>query len=122
MVGASAPTATDTCAGTVRPPRQSVSTGSSLVQYAYWPHTQLPHTAAAQHQATAHRPGARGELRPGDLLFRARRNGFIYHAGLYAGRRPGPPRTPHRPPGRGGSTRLRHGKSVSSTVFSSMTA
>ncbi|MFI8341908.1 C40 family peptidase [Streptomyces sp. NPDC085639] len=42
---------------------------SSLVQYAYWPLTQLP----------------RGELRPGNLLFWARRNGFIYHVGLYAG-------------------------------------
>ncbi|MFB6864264.1 NlpC/P60 family protein [Streptomyces virginiae] len=58
---------------------------SSLVQYAYWPHTQLPRTAAAQYEATAHRPVARGELRPGDLLFWARRDGFIYHVGLYAG-------------------------------------
>ncbi|WP_329375693.1 NlpC/P60 family protein [Streptomyces sp. NBC_01351] len=58
---------------------------SSLVQYAYWPHTQLPRTAAAQYQATAHRPVSRGELRPGDLLFWVRRDGFIYHVGLYAG-------------------------------------
>nr|MDT0518602.1 NlpC/P60 family protein [Streptomyces sp. DSM 41633] len=58
---------------------------SSLVQYAYWPRTQLPRTAAAQYEATAHRPVARGELRPGDLLFWARRNGFICHVGFYAG-------------------------------------
>ncbi|MEV6683949.1 NlpC/P60 family protein [Streptomyces sp. NPDC051130] len=58
---------------------------SSLVQYAYWPHAQLPRTAAAQYEATAHRPVSRGELRPGDLLFWAHRNGSIYHVGLYAG-------------------------------------
>ncbi|GGZ90006.1 transglycosylase [Streptomyces subrutilus] len=58
---------------------------SSLVQYAYWPHTQLPRTAAAQYKATAHRPVSRGELQPGDLLFWAHRNGFIYHVGMYAG-------------------------------------
>ncbi|MFE2922741.1 C40 family peptidase [Streptomyces goshikiensis] len=58
---------------------------SSLVQYAYWPHTQLPRTAAAQYQATAHRPVSRGELRPGDLLFWAHRNGSIYHVGFYVG-------------------------------------
>ncbi|MFK0202129.1 C40 family peptidase [Streptomyces lavendulae] len=58
---------------------------SSLVQYAYWPHTQLPRTAAAQYQATSHRPVTRGELRPGDLLFWAHRDGSIYHVGLYAG-------------------------------------
>ncbi|QNP67766.1 NlpC/P60 family protein [Streptomyces genisteinicus] len=58
---------------------------SRLGQYAYWPHTQLPRTAAAQYQATAHRPVTRGEIRLGDLLFWARRNAFIYHVGLYAG-------------------------------------
>ncbi|WP_323145327.1 NlpC/P60 family protein [Streptomyces sp. NBC_01565] len=58
---------------------------SSLVQYAYWPHTQLPRTAAAQYKATAHRPVPRGELRPGDLLFWAHRDGSIYHVGFYAG-------------------------------------
>ncbi|GAA3380714.1 transglycosylase TgdA [Streptomyces sannanensis] len=58
---------------------------SSLVQYAYWPHTQLPRTAAAQYAATSHRPIARGELRPGDLLFWSHRGGGIYHVGLYAG-------------------------------------
>ncbi|MGW2681088.1 C40 family peptidase [Streptomyces sp. NPDC001436] len=58
---------------------------SSLIQYAYWPHTQLPRTAAAQYKATAHRPVSRGELRPGDLLFWAHRNGSIYHVALYAG-------------------------------------
>ncbi|MDD9383166.1 NlpC/P60 family protein [Streptomyces sp. ZAF1911] len=66
----------------------STTTGfdcSSLVQYAYWPHTQLPRTAAAQYQATSHRPITRGQLRPGDLLFWAHRDGSIYHVGLYAG-------------------------------------
>lgn len=58
---------------------------SSLVQYAYWPHTQLPRTAAAQYRATSNRPVTRHQLRPGDLLFWAHRDGFIYHVGLYAG-------------------------------------
>ncbi|MEU8942987.1 MULTISPECIES: hypothetical protein [Streptomyces] len=35
---------------------------SSLVQYAYRPQTQLPRTAAAQYEATAHRPVSRGWL------------------------------------------------------------
>ncbi|MEV0990959.1 bifunctional lytic transglycosylase/C40 family peptidase [Streptomyces sp. NPDC049949] len=58
---------------------------SSLVQYAYWPSTRLPRTAAAQYAATSHRPIARSQLRPGDLLFWSRRGGDIYHVGLYAG-------------------------------------
>ncbi|MCX5410160.1 C40 family peptidase [Streptomyces sp. NBC_00335] len=58
---------------------------SSLVQYAYWPSTRLPRTAAAQYAATSHRPIARDQLRPGDLLFWSRRGGDIYHVGLYAG-------------------------------------
>ncbi|MER7117688.1 C40 family peptidase [Streptomyces goshikiensis] len=48
-------------------------------------HTQLPRTAAAQYEATAHRPVSRGELLPGDRLFWAHRNGSIYQFGLYAG-------------------------------------
>ncbi|MFD5548802.1 C40 family peptidase [Streptomyces goshikiensis] len=48
-------------------------------------HTQLPRTAAAQYETTAHRPVSRGELLPGDRLFWAHRNGSIYHVGLYAG-------------------------------------
>ncbi|MFF3264983.1 NlpC/P60 family protein [Streptomyces sp. NPDC002932] len=59
---------------------------SSLVQYAYWPSTQLPRTAQAQYDATSQRPVARGNLKPGDLVFWAHRSGFVYHVGLYAGR------------------------------------
>lgn len=55
------------------------------MQYAYWPSTRLPRTAAAQYAATSHRPIARDQLRPGDLLFWSRRGGDIYHVGLYAG-------------------------------------
>ncbi|MET9467677.1 NlpC/P60 family protein [Streptomyces sp. NPDC006544] len=73
---------------------------SSLVQYAYWPHTQLPRTAAAQYKATAHRPVSRGELRPGDLLFWPPERVHLPRRPLRR-RRPGPPRPPHRPPGRG---------------------
>ncbi|WP_327332923.1 bifunctional lytic transglycosylase/C40 family peptidase [Streptomyces anulatus] len=58
---------------------------SSLVQYAYWPSVQLPRTAAAQYGATSNRPVARGDLKPGDLLFWSNTSGFIYHVGMYAG-------------------------------------
>ncbi|MFI5905808.1 C40 family peptidase [Streptomyces cyaneofuscatus] len=58
---------------------------SSLVQYGYWPDVQLPRTAAAQYNATSNRPVARGNLKPGDLVFWADHPGFIYHVGLYAG-------------------------------------
>ncbi|MFJ5552512.1 NlpC/P60 family protein [Streptomyces sp. NPDC093225] len=58
---------------------------SSLVQYAYWPTTHLPRTAAAQYAATSHHPIARSQLHPGDLLFWAHPGGGIYHVGLYAG-------------------------------------
>lgn len=58
---------------------------SSLVQYAYWPGIKLPRTAAAQYGATSDEPVARGDLRPGDLLFWSNRSGFIYHVALYAG-------------------------------------
>ncbi|MCI4085597.1 NlpC/P60 family protein [Streptomyces sp. MMS21 TC-5] len=74
---------------------------SSLVQYAYWPHTQLPRTAAAQYEATAHRPVTRGELRPDDLLFWARRNTPATAASST------PPRRPQR---RGPPARLRHAR------------
>ncbi|MGO1025753.1 C40 family peptidase [Streptomyces rubiginosohelvolus] len=58
---------------------------SSLVQYAYWPSTKLPRTAAAQYGATSNRPVARGDLKQGDLLFWSNSSGFIYHVALYAG-------------------------------------
>ncbi|MEU2098675.1 bifunctional lytic transglycosylase/C40 family peptidase [Streptomyces globisporus] len=58
---------------------------SSLVQYAYWPSTRLPRTAAAQYGATSNRPVARGDLKQGDLLFWSNSTGFIYHIALYAG-------------------------------------
>ncbi|WNI20417.1 bifunctional lytic transglycosylase/C40 family peptidase [Streptomyces sp. ITFR-16] len=59
---------------------------SSLVQYAYWPDTKLPRTAAAQYGATANRPVARADLKPGDLLFWSRGGtSAIYHVALYAG-------------------------------------
>lgn len=58
---------------------------SSLVQYAYWPKVKLPRTAAAQYGATSDRPVARGDLKPGDLLFWSNSTGFIYHVALYAG-------------------------------------
>ncbi|MEV6477698.1 bifunctional lytic transglycosylase/C40 family peptidase [Streptomyces sp. NPDC051657] len=58
---------------------------SSLVQYGYWTSVQLPRTAAAQYSATSGRPVTRGNLKPGDLVFWAKRSGFIYHVGLYAG-------------------------------------
>ncbi|MEU2899656.1 bifunctional lytic transglycosylase/C40 family peptidase [Streptomyces sp. NPDC006967] len=59
---------------------------SSLVQYAYWPKTQLPRTAEAQYGATSDRPVSRNNLKPGDLLFWAHGgSGFIYHVAIYAG-------------------------------------
>ncbi|WP_031057804.1 NlpC/P60 family protein [Streptomyces sp. NRRL F-5702] len=58
---------------------------SSLVQYAYWPKTKLPRTAAAQYGATSDRAVSRSNLKPGDLLFWSNSSGFIYHVGLYAG-------------------------------------
>ncbi|MBW1603518.1 C40 family peptidase [Streptomyces sp. JJ66] len=57
---------------------------SSLVQYALWPATQLPRTAAAQYGATSSRPVARADLQPGDLMFWRDSSGFIYHVALYA--------------------------------------
>ncbi|MGW2181268.1 C40 family peptidase [Streptomyces sp. NPDC001732] len=58
---------------------------SSLVQYAYWPRTKLPRTAAAQYGATSDRPVSRSDLKPGDLMFWAHRSGYIYHVAMYAG-------------------------------------
>ncbi|MDA5279880.1 NlpC/P60 family protein [Streptomyces sp. Isolate_45] len=59
---------------------------SSLVQYAYWPSTQLPRTAAPQFGATSSRPVARADLKPGDLLFWSHGSAeSIYHVALYAG-------------------------------------
>ncbi|MBD0844261.1 C40 family peptidase [Streptomyces sp. TRM68416] len=59
---------------------------SSLVQYAYWPKTKLPRTAAAQYGATSHRPVSRNDLKPGDLLFWSRGgSAAIYHVAIYAG-------------------------------------
>jgi hypothetical protein len=58
---------------------------SSLVQYAYWPKTKLPRTAAAQYGATSDRAVSRSDLKPGDLLFWAHDSGFIYHVAIYAG-------------------------------------
>ncbi|MFE9437048.1 NlpC/P60 family protein [Streptomyces sp. NPDC006640] len=59
---------------------------SSLVQYAYWPKTRLPRTAAAQYGATSDRPVSRSDLKPGDLLFWSHGgSGGIYHVALYAG-------------------------------------
>ncbi|WP_241911494.1 bifunctional lytic transglycosylase/C40 family peptidase [Streptomyces sp. DH-12] len=58
---------------------------SSLVQYAYWPKVKLPRTAAAQYGATSDRPVSRSQLKPGDLLFWAHNDGFIYHVAMYAG-------------------------------------
>ncbi|OEJ20837.1 peptidase (plasmid) [Streptomyces agglomeratus] len=58
---------------------------SSLVQYAYWPKTKLPRTAAAQYGATSDRAVSRTDLKPGDLLFWSRSSGFIYHVAIYAG-------------------------------------
>ncbi|MFJ2589673.1 NlpC/P60 family protein [Streptomyces sp. NPDC087538] len=58
---------------------------SSLVQYAYWSSTKLPRTAAAQYGATSDRAVSRSNLKPGDLLFWAHRDGFIYHVAMYAG-------------------------------------
>lgn len=58
---------------------------SSLVQYAFWPKLKLPRTAQAQYGATSDRPVARGDLKPGDLLFWSRGGGFIYHVAMYAG-------------------------------------
>ncbi|MFD8415457.1 NlpC/P60 family protein [Streptomyces sp. NPDC059650] len=57
---------------------------SSLVQYAYWPTTKLPRTAAEQYGATSDRAVSRSNLQPGDLLFWIK-GGFIYHVGMYAG-------------------------------------
>ncbi|MFD7915159.1 NlpC/P60 family protein [Streptomyces sp. NPDC059752] len=59
---------------------------SSLVQYAYWPTTQLPRVASEQYGATSHRAVARNELKPGDLLFWSHGgSGSIYHVAMYAG-------------------------------------
>jgi cell wall-associated NlpC family hydrolase len=58
---------------------------SSLVQYAFWADLKLPRTAAAQYGATSDRPVARGNLKPGDLLFWSNRGGDIYHVAIYAG-------------------------------------
>lgn len=59
---------------------------SSLVQYAYWPNTKLPRTAAAQYGATSDRPVSRSDLKPGDLLFWSKGGtGSIYHVAIYAG-------------------------------------
>ncbi|MEU8526424.1 bifunctional lytic transglycosylase/C40 family peptidase [Streptomyces sp. NPDC048629] len=57
---------------------------SSLVMYAYWPDKHLPRTAAPQFYATSHRPVARGNLKPGDLVFWSNHSG-IYHVAIYAG-------------------------------------
>ncbi|MFD7753264.1 NlpC/P60 family protein [Streptomyces sp. NPDC059757] len=59
---------------------------SSLVQYAYWPDSKLPRTAASQYSATSDRPVAKGDLKPGDLLFWSHGpSSSIYHVALYAG-------------------------------------
>ncbi|OKI92082.1 peptidase [Streptomyces sp. CB01249] len=59
---------------------------SSLVQYAYWPTTHLPRTAAAQYGATSNHPVARSQLKPGDLLFWSHgSSSSIYHVAIYAG-------------------------------------
>ncbi|GGY71163.1 transglycosylase [Streptomyces omiyaensis] len=59
---------------------------SSLVQYSYWPTTKLPRVAAAQYGETSHRPVARDQLQPGDLLFWSHGgSGAIYHVAIYAG-------------------------------------
>ncbi|MEV7535438.1 bifunctional lytic transglycosylase/C40 family peptidase [Streptomyces hydrogenans] len=59
---------------------------SSLVQYSYWPTTKLPRVAAAQYGETSHRPVARDQLQPGDLLFWSHGGtSAIYHVALYAG-------------------------------------
>ncbi|MEU9535813.1 bifunctional lytic transglycosylase/C40 family peptidase [Streptomyces sp. NPDC048213] len=59
---------------------------SSLVQYAYWPSTHLPRTAAAQYGATSHHPVSRSQLKPGDLLFWSHGStASIYHVAIYAG-------------------------------------
>ncbi|GAA4838928.1 NlpC/P60 family protein [Kitasatospora terrestris] len=59
---------------------------SSLVQYAYWPTTRLPRTAAEQYAATANRPVAKAELRSGDLLFWSRGGeASVYHVAIYVG-------------------------------------
>ncbi|MGW3200031.1 C40 family peptidase [Streptomyces sp. NPDC001118] len=59
---------------------------SSLVQYAYWPHVQLPRTAAAQYGATSDHPVSRQDLKVGDLLFWSHGgSGGIYHVAMYAG-------------------------------------
>ncbi|MCX4808969.1 bifunctional lytic transglycosylase/C40 family peptidase [Streptomyces sp. NBC_01214] len=59
---------------------------SSLAQFAWWPSVKLPRTAADQYAATASRPVARGELKPGDLVFWSKSGpAGIYHVGLYFG-------------------------------------
>ncbi|MEU1312615.1 bifunctional lytic transglycosylase/C40 family peptidase [Streptomyces cinnamoneus] len=59
---------------------------SSLVQYAYWPKTQLPRTADEQYNATSHHPIAKADLQPGDLMFWAHGGvGAMYHVAMYAG-------------------------------------
>ncbi|MEU8942984.1 MULTISPECIES: C40 family peptidase [Streptomyces] len=83
--GASATTATAPRVADARPPPPSGSTAAAWSSTPTGPTPSSPRTAAAQYQATAHRPVSHGELRPGDLLFWAHRNGSIYHVGLYAG-------------------------------------
>ncbi|MER6198059.1 NlpC/P60 family protein [Streptomyces sp. NPDC001586] len=59
---------------------------SSLVQYAYWPTTQLPRVASDQYGATSHQAVSRDDLQPGDLLFWSKGgSGSIYHVAMYAG-------------------------------------
>ncbi|MET8859632.1 NlpC/P60 family protein [Streptomyces sp. NPDC004579] len=59
---------------------------SSLVQYAYWPDTKLPRTAAAQYGATSDRAVSRQHLRVGDLLFWSHGGSAgIYHVAMYTG-------------------------------------
>ncbi|NWF30877.1 C40 family peptidase [Streptomyces sp. PKU-EA00015] len=59
---------------------------SSLTQYAWWPSTKLPRTAADQYAATASRPVAKSDLQPGDLMFWSKGStSAIYHVAIYAG-------------------------------------
>ncbi|MGW3091664.1 C40 family peptidase [Streptomyces sp. NPDC001108] len=60
---------------------------SSLAQFAWWPSVKLPRTAGDQYSATASRPIARGDLKPGDLVFWSKNgNGSsAYHVAIYFG-------------------------------------